>query len=135
MSADDAVRILNLAGSIVLFIGSYRGQRWTRQQADTEEEAAVAPAPESTPTPAAAPAAAKKPAGKAPLAKPGDFERAGADVAGRPFFDRPAYLLFCVGFAISTVASGIDLCSHHSLAHLWDAVSGQAAASTPAEPR
>jgi hypothetical protein len=129
MSADDAVRLLNLAGSIVLFVAAYRGPRWIREQADSEEDAAVALPPDSTPAPVTAPASyptptpAEKPrsAGAALLAKPGDFQRAGADVLGRAFFDRPAYLLLCVGFAITTVASGVDLYSHHTVSHLWGA--------------
>jgi hypothetical protein len=133
MNADDAVRLLNLLGSVVLFVGAYRAQSWTRTQADIDEDAAEAPerasghvlaqpAASGEAPPAAvvstAPAASAAATGHAQLAAPGAFRRAGAEVIGRPYFDRPAYLLFCLGFAITTVASGIDLWSHNTFSRL-----------------
>ncbi len=130
MSADDAVRIANLLGSIVLFVGALRSQRWTKKQAATVEDAAASstvalsgpPVIEGEPTSSAAePQPKPARAGRPVLAKPGKFEADAARIGSQPYFDRPAYWLFCVGFAITTIASSIDLYSHRTLAHAFGA--------------
>ncbi len=120
MSAEDAVRIANLIGSVVLFFGALRAQFWTMKQAGAQEEAAVvapvAPGAQSVPAPATL---ASAPVRGPVLAAEGQFEADAAKIASRPYFERLAYWLFCIGFAITTLSSAIDLCSHHSLSHLW----------------
>jgi hypothetical protein len=120
VSAEDVVRIANLIGSAVLFSGALRAQFWTKKQAAAQEEAAlatpVAPGAQPVPEPAAL--------GSAPLHGPvlasqGQFEADAAKIASRPYFDRLAYWLFCIGFAITTLSSAVDLYSHHTLSHVW----------------
>ena len=123
MSAEDWVRVFNLLGSIILFVGAYRAQRWTAKQAQTEETAAREPSTSSKIS-EAKPTRTHGPA----LAAPGKFERAVAEIVSRPYFDRPAYILFCLGFAISTLASIIDLSSHHTLSHLLGTARAEAGA-------
>jgi hypothetical protein len=108
MTAEDWVRIFNLVSSAILFYGSYRGQQWSKRQARLEDRAARQRPPRTAPahaSPAAIPA-------DAALGTEEDFDRAMTEIAARPYFDRVAYILFCVGFAISGLASLIDLYSH-----------------------
>jgi len=114
--ADDWVKILTLVGSVVLFIGSLRGQKWTRKQVVLQDNSLDSSAASTPSSPVASPV--KKPDGKRRLAAPGVFEGAVAKAASEPYFDRPAYLLFCVGFLIASVASAIDIYSHRSIQHV-----------------
>jgi hypothetical protein len=119
VNSEDIVRIANLIGSIVLFFGALRAQFWTKKQAEAQEEAAlVAPAtPGAQPVPE--PAALESAPVRGPvLAAEGQFEADAAKIASRPYFDRPAYWLFCIGFGITTLSSAIDLYSHHTFSHL-----------------
>jgi hypothetical protein len=111
MTAEDWVRLLNLLGSIVLFIGSFRGQQWTQRQASIEDRAAAASDRTATPTRGTS-------GGQSEATTLGEFDREAADIVSRPYFDRPAYLLFCAGFAISTIATAIDMQSHDTFRHL-----------------
>jgi hypothetical protein len=115
MLIDDWVRVLNLLGSIVLFYGSFRGQQWAKTQARLEDRAALQPReplPKGTFKP---PTEDEDPASAGTQAA---FDRAAAEVASRPYFDRPAYILFCIGFAIAALAALIDMYSHGTIARL-----------------
>jgi hypothetical protein len=112
---DDWVKILTLVGSIVLAYGSWRAQAWTKRQAEIHEDAvrkanaakaaAVALKPDAAP-----------PAGE--IAPPGAVEAAAAEIASQPYFDRVAYMIFFIGFLITTLASAIDILSHGTLQRL-----------------
>ena len=104
------VRVLNLLGSIVLFLGSYRGQAWLKTQAKILDHATK-----------------RRISGKVvdkvheqPLVdRSDDFDRAVEAFAIQPYFDRRAYVYLCVGFAITTFASIIDIVSHRSIQFLY----------------
>gem|GEM_PF-4091948 len=110
MQADDGVRWVNLFGSILLFWGSYRSQKWAKGQADREDQAAENRAARAVGTSSSRPSRA---------AAPGEFDQAGAEVLSRPLFDRKAYILLCVGFAFTTLASLIDIVDHTTRGHLF----------------
>src|ERR1700722_9918250 len=111
MRADDYVRVLILAGSVLLFYGSYRSQKWVKIQADREERAAKDRAALAPINPAPPQREATR------IAAPGEFNQVGAEVLSRPLFDRKAYILLCVGFGIATLASLIDIVEHTTRGH------------------
>ena len=126
MTSDDWVKILTLIGSIVLAYGSWRAQAWTKRQAEIHEEAVrKANAAKAA---AAVKSAAVPPAGQ--IAPPGAVEEAAADIASQPYFDRIAYIIFFVGFVITTLASAIDIVSHGTLQRLVGQASPPAVEST-----
>jgi hypothetical protein len=45
-------------------------------------------------------------------------EAAAAEIASQPYFDRVAYMIFFIGFLITTLASAIDILSHGTLQRL-----------------
>ena len=100
MIPGDWVRLLNLLGSVVLFWASWRGQVWAKTQATAEERAVAS-------RPAAAEKDPDQPRSDRENAQ--EFDRVARDTASRPYFDRQAYLLLCIGFAITTVAAALDL--------------------------
>jgi hypothetical protein len=113
MKPEDWVRILTLFSSGFLFYGSYRGQQWVKRQAALEDRVAkqaLQPAANrdagTTSTSDSAPGSAKA------------LDEARRRISSAPYFDRIAYILFCVGFAISGVASLIDLCNHGTFARI-----------------
>jgi hypothetical protein len=113
VTAGDWVRVLNLLGSLILSIGSWRGQRWSKRQAKIQDDAAASRV-KPVPVPGARDPQQTRPA----MAAPGELEKAAAEIASQPYFDRWAYRLFLLGFLIATLASAIDLYSHDTLAHL-----------------
>ncbi len=46
------------------------------------------------------------------------MSRVPCQVLSRPLFDRKAYILMCVGFAFTTLASLIDIVDHPIRGHL-----------------
>ena len=104
------VRLLDLLGSAVLFLGSYRGQRWLKTRAAILDEATR-----------------RRPSRRAPddddrrpvFDRGNDFDRAVETFAIQPYFDRQAYVYLCVGFGVTTVASLIDILSHRSIQILF----------------
>lgn len=132
MTYEDWVRIINFAGSVVLFYASYRGIQWSKRQATLEERAAshglVTPAHAPT-----APDSAKSDnqAGQSD-SNQAAFDQAAADMASRPYFDRRAYIIFCIGFAMTTVASAIDICGHGTLGKLMGERSTSVSEARPA---
>ena len=105
------VRLLNLLGSAVLFLGSYRGQKWLKTQADILDQATRRRL------------AGKANANNSSAVDRGDeFDRAVEAFAIQPYFDRKAYVYLCVGFGVTTVASVIDILSHRSIQILFAAI-------------
>jgi hypothetical protein len=105
----DWVKLLNLLGSVVLFYASYRNQRWLKKQAVIENRAVLhARPPEATEVP------------EVPARQPtqAQFDRAAAENVARPYFDRLAYQLLCVGFAITAVVALVDLYQTGALTRL-----------------
>lgn len=104
------VRLLNLFGSVVLFLGSYRGQAWLKTQAKILDQATK-----------------RRISGKVidkvhetlVVDRSDDFDRAVEAFAVQPYFDRRAYVYLCVGFAITTLASITDIVSHRSIQLLY----------------
>jgi hypothetical protein len=103
------VRLLNLLGSIVLFLGSYRGQKWLKTQAKVLDQA----------TRRRTSAKADNSANPSAIDRGDEFDRAVAAFAIQPYFDRKAYIYLCVGFGVTTVASVIDILSHRSIQILF----------------
>jgi hypothetical protein len=105
------VRLLNLLGSAVLFLGSYRGQKWLKNQAEILDQATR-----------------RRISGKintdnnSVVDRGDEFDRAVEGFAIQPYFDRNAYIYLCVGFGVTTVASLIDIVSHRSIQILLGAV-------------
>src|ERR1019366_2655101 len=98
-----------------LFYGSYRGQKWSKRQARLEDRVARQPADGNT---AAGADQTSNPVNDSAPGSERDFDRAMTEIAARPYFDRVAYILFCVGFAISGLASLFDLYSHGTFRRL-----------------
>jgi hypothetical protein len=124
---DDWVKILTLVGSIVLAYGSWRAQAWTKRQAEIHEDAA------RKANAAKAAAVAVKPNTVSPageIAPPGAVEEAAAEIASQPYFDRVAYIIFFIGFLITTLAGAIDILNHGTLQRLVGQTSPPAVEST-----
>lgn len=111
IQADDGVRWANLIGSILLFWGSYRGQKWAKTQAAREDRAAKDRAARESGK------SNSSPGEKTAVAAPGEFDQASAEVLSRPMFDRKGYILLCVGFGFTTLASLIDILDHTIRGH------------------
>jgi hypothetical protein len=111
----DGVKLLSLLGSVVLFYASYRNQRWQKIQARLDNRAVLHTRP-----PEATGVKAVTGLKAVPSRQPtqAQFDRAAAELAARPYFDRLAYQLLCVGFAITAVAALLDLYEAGSLKRL-----------------
>ena len=103
MKPEDWVRILTLLASIVLFYGSWRAQQWTKTQTGIQARAQKALLERLKK------ASQSKPPGSA---EEKTFDELAAEIISRPVFDKFAYVLLCAGFAVTTVASAIDIWSH-----------------------
>ena len=128
MTSDDWVKILTLIGSIVLAYGSWRGQAWTKRQAEIHEDAVRKANAAKKAAAFAVRSDAPPPAGH--IAPPGAVEEAAAEIASQPYFDRLAYIIFFIGFLITTFASAIDILSHGTLQRLAGHTSPPAVQST-----
>jgi hypothetical protein len=115
MTSDDWVRILTFLGSGVLFYGSLRGQLWTRTQAKIVNRAP----PDSHPvTSVGTPVGRSQNFSAGNKAARDKFKRTAASHAAKPYFDQFAYLILCIGFGITCLASALDMYSHGTLARL-----------------
>jgi hypothetical protein len=121
MPAEDWVRLLNLAGSLILFWAAYRGQQWGQTQAKAEDRAAKSRA--KTAEEEMAKKSRAEPAGGDTVAEdntatdevdPKVFDQAAAEVLSRPYFDRFGFILLCIGFGIAALSGLIDVVSHRS---------------------
>jgi hypothetical protein len=104
----DWAKLLNFVGSAVLFYASYRNQDWAKTQATLEENAARRKNDSRNAQPNKSDATVSN----------ADLAEAAAEVASRPYFDRGAYLLLCVGFGVTTIASFLDMYDAGTLGHL-----------------
>ena len=104
------VRILTFLGSLVLFVGSYRGQRWSKIQARVADQASKRRIAEKI---------SNEGTDAHSTYQSEAFDRAAEHFAGQPYFDRRPYVYLCVGFAITSAASLIDIISHRSVQSLF----------------
>jgi len=105
----DWVRIIALIGNAILFYAAWRNQVWVKQQVGFDN-----PARSSQTNTTRGPTAG--PSRPAPTAKPpgapitqADLDRLTTELMSRPYFDRLAYRLLCLGFALTAIAAFIDL--------------------------
>lgn len=104
MITADWVRIAAFIGNAILFYASYRNQRWAQTQARLEESAA------RTHSDTAKTHQPDRTAQDGPKSiTQADLDRLAAEFASRPYFDQTAYRLLCIGFAITAIASLIDI--------------------------
>lgn len=109
MIPGDWSKMTNFVGSVILFYASYRNQAWARVQSVLEERAA-------------AQVQAGRIASAAGSARadhsPEEFATTAAELAARPFFDRRAYQLLCLGFLLSSIAAFLDMYDSGTFQHL-----------------